>query len=144
VLLLSMVCNSSEPFRLFSAVLRSRKSTVQPHFLRQLVYMVPCTREQADRIVKDDATFDLGAFEEEARKGKTRPIIPACVRYVVQTQFECVANIIDDKQVDGGDDEDESEGVLSDDEHIHQKAEAFDQKGAFVESEGSMSDFEFK
>lgn len=145
VLLLSMVCNSSEPFRLFSAVLRSRKSTVQPHFMRQLDYMVPCTREQAERIVRDDATFDLGAFEEEASKGKTRPIIPACVRYVVQTQFERVTSIIAANQLDqeggGGDDDDESEGVLSDDEHIQQNAEAFDQKGAFVESEGSISDF---
>ena len=140
VLLLSMACHSSEPFRLFSAVLRSRQTTLQPHFMRQLDYLVPCTREQAGRIVKDDMTFDLAAFEQEAQqKGeKTRPIIPACVRYVIQTQFDRIAKGIADAQ-DGEDDE--SEGVLSDDERVQETAETFDQEGAFVESEGSVSDF---
>lgn len=138
VLLLAMLARSSEPYRLFATVLRSRKKTVEPEYLAQLTFMDPCTAQQATALVANDCSIDVSALEN-----RLCPITPAVVRFVVLQQQEQVMQqlhrTVDED--DDDDDEEESSGMLSDDEEIERKAEKM--VGAFQESEGSdLSDDE--
>ena len=144
VLLLSMMARSSEPWRLFATVLRSRKKTVIPKYLKQLNFLDPCTTEQANALVKDNCSIDLAVGAKEASTSRLCLITPAVVRFVVSKQQEKIrsqllGNEVDCEEADEKDD-DESSGVLSDDnEDIEQAAEKM--YGAFQdndeESEGS-------
>ena len=146
VLLLSMLARSCEPWRLFSTVLRSRKTTVKPEYLEQLNFLDPCTEEQAAMCISDDCSIDL-------KNGSCRicPITPAVVRYVISQQQTTIRQRIlgtddgeneeEDDDVDKQRDQDpgeESSGVLSDEE-IEEAAEKM--YGAFQDQESEGSDF---